>query len=92
MIDGRVVRRLRGHHRFHKLNFGLAGRIWLNWRPGKAFRWKMKTVGWEGRGVVREKLVPSRLYPPLGSVKDQWVGPREQVLNVPIACWCLWAQ
>jgi hypothetical protein len=20
------------------------------------------------------------------SVKDQWVGPREQVLNVPIAC------
>jgi hypothetical protein len=23
---------------------------------------------------------------PLVSVKDQWVGPREQVLNVPITC------
>jgi hypothetical protein len=22
------------------------------------------------------------------SVKDRSVGPREQVLNVPIACWC----
>jgi hypothetical protein len=22
------------------------------------------------------------------SVKDRWVGPREQVLNVPIACQC----
>jgi hypothetical protein len=22
------------------------------------------------------------------SVKYQWVGPREQVLNIPIACWC----
>jgi hypothetical protein len=22
------------------------------------------------------------------SVKDQWVGPRKQVLNVTIACWC----
>jgi hypothetical protein len=21
-------------------------------------------------------------------VKDRWVGPCEQVLNVPIACWC----
>jgi hypothetical protein len=25
--------------------------------------------------------------PPV-SIKDRWVGPREQVLNVPIACWC----
>jgi hypothetical protein len=22
------------------------------------------------------------------SIKDRWVGPHEQVLNVPIACWC----
>jgi hypothetical protein len=22
------------------------------------------------------------------SIKDQWVGPREQVLNIPIACQC----
>jgi hypothetical protein len=22
------------------------------------------------------------------SVKDRWVGPREQVLNIPITCWC----
>jgi hypothetical protein len=26
------------------------------------------------------------------SVKDQWVGPRKQVLNIMIACWRLWAQ
>jgi hypothetical protein len=26
--------------------------------------------------------------PPPVSVKDRWVDPREQVLNVPIACLC----
>jgi hypothetical protein len=23
----------------------------VNWRPGGALRWKVETVGWEGRGV-----------------------------------------
>jgi hypothetical protein len=68
-------------------NFGLIGRTWLNWRPGGALRWKVGTVSWEGRRVVYSKLAPTRLQPPPMSVKDQWVGPYEQVLNVPIACW-----
>jgi hypothetical protein len=36
--------------------------------------------------VVCGKPVSPRLYPPLVSVKDRWVDPREQVLNIPIAC------
>jgi hypothetical protein len=31
------------------LNFRIFGRSWLNWRPDGALRWKVKTVGWEGR-------------------------------------------
>jgi hypothetical protein len=60
---------------------------WLNLRLGGARRWKGETGGWEGRGVVCGKPTPSRLYPPPVSIKDRWIGPREQVLNVPIACW-----
>jgi hypothetical protein len=45
-------------------------------------RWKGETVGKEGRGVVCGKQGCS---PPPVSVKDRWVGPYEQVLNVPIA-------
>jgi hypothetical protein len=48
---------------------------------------KGRTVGWKGRGVVCGKPTPSRLQPPPVSVKNRWVGPREQVLNVLIACW-----
>jgi hypothetical protein len=33
------------------LNFGLIGRTWLNWRLGRALRWKVETTGWEGWGV-----------------------------------------
>jgi hypothetical protein len=61
--------------------------IWLNWRPGRTLRWKVETVSWEGQGVVCGKLAPRRLKPPPLSVKDRWVDPREQVLNVLIACW-----
>jgi hypothetical protein len=67
-------------------NLGLVARTGLNWRPGGALRWKVKTIGWKGRGVVCEKLAPSMLWPPPVSVKDRWVGPREEVLNVPITC------
>jgi hypothetical protein len=34
---------------------------WLNWRPGGALRWKVKTIGWEGPGVIHGKPTPSRL-------------------------------
>jgi hypothetical protein len=29
-------------------NPGLIGGVWLNWRPGRALRWKVETVGREG--------------------------------------------
>jgi hypothetical protein len=47
---------------------------------------KRMTIGWEGRRVWCGKQAPLRLWPPSVSVKNWWVGPREQVLNVPIAC------
>jgi hypothetical protein len=43
------------------LNFGLINGLWLNYKPSGALRWKVKTVGWEGRGVVCEKPAPSCL-------------------------------
>jgi hypothetical protein len=43
------------------LNFGLVGKTWLNWRPGGTLRWKVETIGWEGRGVVCRKMTPPRL-------------------------------
>jgi hypothetical protein len=48
MIDGRVVRRPSGGHSFLKLKFGLIDGLGLNWRPGGALRWKVKTIDWEG--------------------------------------------
>jgi hypothetical protein len=42
-------------------NIDLIDGLWLNWRPGGAIRWKVKTVSWKGRGVVCEKPSPSRL-------------------------------
>jgi hypothetical protein len=63
---------------------------WLNQRSDGALRWKVETTGWEGRGVVYDKPAPPGLYPLPVSFKDQWIGPHEQVLNVMIACWCLW--
>jgi hypothetical protein len=43
------------------LNFGSVDGSWLNWRPGRALRWKGKTTDWEGQGVVCDKLAPPRL-------------------------------
>jgi hypothetical protein len=50
-----------GGDRFLKLKLGLIDGLWLNWRPSGALRWKVKTVGWEGRGVVCRKPTPLRL-------------------------------
>jgi hypothetical protein len=47
----------------------------------------VETIGWECQGVVCGKPSPLRLKPPPVLVKDRWVSPREQVLNVLIACW-----
>jgi hypothetical protein len=43
------------------LNFGLFGGPWLNWRPGRALRRIVETVGSKSRGVVCGMLAPSRL-------------------------------
>jgi hypothetical protein len=47
------------------LNIGTFGRLWLHWRPGGALRWKVKTVGWEGRGVVCGKPAPFKAVAPV---------------------------
>jgi hypothetical protein len=84
MVDDSVIGRPRGGHRsLLNSNSILINRTWINWRPGGALRWKGETVGWEHGGVVCGKLAPLRLYLPPVSIKDRWVGPREQVLNVP---------
>jgi hypothetical protein len=38
-----------------------------------------------GSGMWTDGLAPKVVAPPV-SVKDQCIGPREQILNVPIAC------
>jgi hypothetical protein len=43
------------------LNFGIFGRIWLNWRPNGALRLTVETAGYKGQGVVCEKPAPPRL-------------------------------
>jgi hypothetical protein len=56
-------------------NFGLFCRSWLNWRLGGALRWKVETVGWEGRGVVCVKSAPQRLYPCLCQLRTHGLAP-----------------
>jgi hypothetical protein len=46
---------------FNTQHFGLVDKVWLNWRPGRAFRWKVETTSWKGRRVVCGKLTPPRL-------------------------------
>jgi hypothetical protein len=41
-------------------------------------------LGRSGSGML--KTGTSKVVAPPVSIKDRWVGPREQVLNVPIAC------
>jgi hypothetical protein len=51
MVDGRVVERPRGGHRFFKTqNFGLVDKIW--------------TAGWEGRGVGTWQSGTSKVVAP----------------------------
>jgi hypothetical protein len=62
MVDGRVVERPCGGHRFFKTqNFGLVVKTWLNWRPGGATRGKgRQLVGKVGEWVCG-KPAPPRL-------------------------------
>jgi hypothetical protein len=60
----------------------------FNLRPGGALRWKVEDH-WLGRsGILMWQASTSKVVATPVSVKDQWVGPCEQVLNVLITCWC----
>jgi hypothetical protein len=56
------------------------------------FRGISGTLKREGQGECCVYSEVSMWSPPPVSVKDRGVGTREQVVNVLIACWCLWAQ
>jgi hypothetical protein len=45
-------------------NFGLVGRTWLSWRPGRTLMWKVETVGQEGRGASLWKAFTSKVVAP----------------------------
>jgi hypothetical protein len=65
MIDGRVVERPCGGHRFFQTqHFGLVVKTWLNWRPGGALRWKGEIAGWKGRGVGTWQAGTSKVVAP----------------------------
>jgi hypothetical protein len=62
MVDGRVVERPRGGHRFSKIqNCGLSSRAWLNWRPGGATREKGRWLIGKIEEWVCDELAPLRL-------------------------------
>jgi hypothetical protein len=56
MVDGRVVERPHGDHRFLNLNFGILGRFWLNGRPPGPLGRKWRP----SFGKVREWYVESQ--------------------------------
>jgi hypothetical protein len=62
MVDGRVVERPRGGHRFFKTqNFGLVVKTWLKWRPGGATRGKGRQLVGKVEEWVCGKSAPPRL-------------------------------
>jgi hypothetical protein len=61
-VDGRVVKRQRGGHRFFKTQyFGLVVMTWLKWRPGGAVRGKWRQLVGKVREWVCGKPAPPRL-------------------------------
>jgi hypothetical protein len=58
---------------------------WITWDRTGPLGGKQRIIGCEGQGLWCGKLAPPRLYLPSVSVKDGWVGPCDQVLNVLIA-------
>jgi hypothetical protein len=55
-------------------------------RSSGALRWKVEHHRLGRSGSELRKADTSKVVAPLVSVKYRWVGPCEQVLNVPIAC------
>jgi hypothetical protein len=58
-----------------------------NLRPGGALRWAVKDCRLGRLGSVMWKAGTSKVVSPPVLVKDRWVGPRDQVLNVLTTCW-----
>jgi hypothetical protein len=61
MVDGRVVERPCGGHRFLKLEPWNLWQVLDNLRLGGTLKWEVETAGWEGQGVVCRKMAPLRL-------------------------------
>jgi hypothetical protein len=53
------------------------------------FGGSMETLRRDGQGECCGYSEVYMWWPPPMSVKDRGVGTCEQVLNVPITCWCL---
>jgi hypothetical protein len=81
-----VVGRPRGSQRFLKLNFGLVGRTWLNYRSGGGFgeKWRPSVQKVEEWYVKSQHLQGCR--PHLCRLRNDGLVPCKQVLNIPIAC------
>jgi hypothetical protein len=60
----RVVGRPRGRHRPLNWNFGIFCRIWLNWRPGGALKWKVGDCQLERSGREMWKADTSKVVAP----------------------------
>jgi hypothetical protein len=58
-----------------------------NLRLGRSLRWKVEDFQLVRSGSEMWKAGTSKIVAPACSVMDRWVGPRKQVLNIPIACW-----
>jgi hypothetical protein len=57
-----------------------------NLRPGGTLRWKAEDCRLEMSDSVMWKVNTSKVVAPPVLIKDRWVNPREQVLNVLITC------
>jgi hypothetical protein len=61
-VDGRVVKRPRGDSKFFKtLTLRFSGEKLVKLETGQTLRWKGKTAGRKGWGVLRGKLTTPRL-------------------------------
>jgi hypothetical protein len=87
-VDGRVVGRPCGGHMFLNIELWFCWWNIVNWRPGGALKWKAVDCRLGRSGSVMWKAGTSTVVPLPVSVKDRWVGPHDQVLNVPIVYWC----
>jgi hypothetical protein len=56
-------------------------------RPGGTIKWKVEYYRLGRSESVMWQANTSKIVASVVSVKERWVDPHEQVLNVLIACW-----